>query len=114
VHQALGCLGTITNGSIRDIPMIPPGFQMLAGSIAPSHAYVHVVDYGINVNIHGMAVRSGDLIHADRHGAVVVPVDKIDAMHKAADGLAAREAKIIAAARAPGATVEQIKAAMKG
>jgi len=114
VHQALGCLGTITNGSIRDIPMIPPGFQMLAGSISPSHAYVHVVDYGTNVNIHGMAVRSGDLIHADRHGAVVVPVDKIDAMHKAADGLAAREAKIIAAARAPGATVEQIKAAMKG
>jgi regulator of RNase E activity RraA len=114
VHQALGCLGTITNGSIRDIPMIPPGFQMLAGSIAPSHAYVHVADYGINVNIHGMAVRSGDLIHADRHGAVVVPVDKIDAMQKAADGLAAREAKIIAAARAPGATVEQIKAAMKG
>jgi regulator of RNase E activity RraA len=114
VHQALGCLGTITNGSIRDIPMIPPGFQMLAGSIAPSHAYVHVVDYGINVNIHGMAVRSGDLIHADRHGAVVVPVDKIDAMQKAADGLAAREAKIIAAARAPGATVAQIKAAMKG
>jgi regulator of RNase E activity RraA len=66
------------------------------------------------VNIHGMAVRSGDLIHADRHGAVVVPVDKIDAMQKAADGLAAREAKIIAASRAPGATVEQIKAAMKG
>jgi len=114
VHQALGCLGTITNGSIRDIPMIPPGFQMLAGSIAPSHAYVHVVDYGINVNIHGMAVRSGDLIHADRHGAVVVPADKIDAMQAAADGLSAREAKIIAAARAPGATVEQIKAAMKG
>jgi regulator of RNase E activity RraA len=114
VHQALGCLGTITNGSIRDIPMIPPGFQMLAGSIAPSHAYVHVVDYGINVNIHGMAVKSGDLIHADRHGAVVVPADKIDAMQAAAEGLSAREAKIIAAARAPGATVEQIKAAMKG
>jgi regulator of RNase E activity RraA len=113
VHQALGCLGTVTNGSIRDVPMIPPGFQMLAGSIAPSHAYVHVVDYGINVNIHGMAVRSGDLIHADRHGAVVVPIDKIDAMQAAAEALSAREAKIIAAARTPGATVEQIKAAMK-
>ena len=47
VHKALGCLGTITNGSIRDIPMIAPGFQMLAGSIAPSHAYVHVVDFGV-------------------------------------------------------------------
>jgi regulator of RNase E activity RraA len=113
VHQVLGCLGTITNGSIRDIPMIPPGFQMLAGSISPSHAFVHVVDYGINVNIHGMAVKSGDLIHADRHGAVVVPLNTIDPMQKAADGLAAKEAKIIAAAKS-GAGVEAIKAAMKG
>jgi regulator of RNase E activity RraA len=113
VHKALGCLGTITNGSIRDIPMIPEGFQMLAGSIAPSHAYVHVVDFGIDVTIHGMAVKSGDLIHADRHGAVVVPVDRIDAMQAALDGLTQREARIIAAARAPGATVEAIKAAMR-
>jgi regulator of RNase E activity RraA len=114
VHKALGCLGTITNGSIRDIPQIAAGFQMLAGSIVPSHAYVHVVDFALDVTIHGMAVKSGDLIHADRHGAVVVPPDKIDAMQGAAEGLSAREAKIIAAARSPGATVEQIKAAMKG
>ena len=114
VHQALGCLGTITNGSIRDIPMIPPGFQMLAGSIAPSHAYVHVVDYGINVNIHGMAVRSGDLIHADRHGAVVVPVDKIDAMQGGGRRPGGARGEDHRGRRAPGATVEQIKAAMKG
>jgi regulator of RNase E activity RraA len=114
VHKALGCLGTITNGSIRDIPQIAAGFQMLAGSIVPSHAYVHVVDFALDVTIHGMAVKSGDLIHADRHGAVVVPPDKIDAMQGAAEGLSAREAKIIAAARSPGVTVEQIKAAMKG
>jgi regulator of RNase E activity RraA len=113
VHKALGCLGTITNGSIRDIPMIALGFQMLAGSIAPSHAFVHVVDFGINVNIHGMAVKSGDLIHADRHGAVVVPLETIDPMQKAADGLAAKEAQIIEAARSGGG-VAAIKAAMKG
>ena len=113
VHKALGCLGTITNGSIRDIPMIAPGFQMLAGSISPSHAFVHVVDYGINVNIHGMAVKSGDLIHADRHGAVVVPLNTIDPMQAAADGLAAREAKIIDAAKSGGG-LAAIKAAMKG
>jgi len=113
VHQALGCVGTITSGSVRDIPMVAQGFQMLAGSIAPSHAYVHVVDYGIGVSVHGMTVMSGDLVHADQHGAVVVPVDKIDAMRAAADGLAAKEAKIIAAAKS-GAGVEAIKAAMKG
>jgi regulator of RNase E activity RraA len=114
VHQALGCLGTVTNGSIRDIPMIPPGFQMLAGSIGPSHAYVHMVEYGGEVNVHGMTARSNDLIHADRHGAAVVPADKIAAMKTALVGLADREAKIIKAARAPDMTVEKLKAAIKG
>jgi regulator of RNase E activity RraA len=113
VHKALGALGVVTNGSIRDIPMIPPGFQMLAGSIVPSHAYVHVVDFGIDVNVHGMAVKSGDLIHADRHGAIVVPPGKIAAMREALAGLSAREAKIIAAAKAGGG-VAAIKAAMGG
>jgi len=114
VHKALGCLGVVTNGSIRDIPAIAPDFQMLAGSIVPSHAYVHVVDFGIDVTVHGMAVKSGDLIHADRHGAVVVPADKIGEMKKANAGLAEREAKIIKAARAPDMTVEKLKAAIRG
>ena len=114
VHKALGCLGTVTNDSIRDIPAIAKDFQMLAGSIGPSHAYVHVVEFGIAVTIHGMAVQSGDLIHADRHGAVVVPVGKIDAMQAALDGLNKQEARIIAAARKPGVTVEDIKAAIRG
>jgi regulator of RNase E activity RraA len=113
VHKALGCLGVVTNGSVRDIPVIAAGFQMLAGSIGPSHAYVHVIDFGVNVTVHGMAVKSGDLIHADRHGAVVVPTGKIAEMRSVLDRLAAREAKIIAAARA-GDDVAAIKAAMTG
>ena len=114
VHKALGCLGTVTNGSIRDLSAVAKGFQMLAGSIAPSHAYVHIVEFDLSVTIHSMEVQSGNLIHADRHGAVVVPVENIDAMAAALDGLMKREAKIIAAARAPGASVGTIKAAMKG
>jgi regulator of RNase E activity RraA len=114
LHKALGCLGTVTNGSVRDIPAVALDFQMLAGSITPSHAYVHVVEFGIPVTIHGMAAKSGDLIHADRHGAVVVPIDKIDAMQAALDGLMKQEARIIQAARAPGATAESIKAALRG
>jgi regulator of RNase E activity RraA len=113
IHKALGALGVVTDGSIRDIPMIAGGFQMLAAMIVPSHAYVHVVDFGIDVNVAGMAVKSGDLVHADRHGAVVVPPDKIDAMQAANDKLAATEARIIAAAKSGGG-VAAIKAAMKG
>ena len=114
VHKALGCLGTVTNGSVRDIPMIPAGFQMLAGSISPSHAYVHIVDFGIDVNVCGMDVKSGDLIHADRHGAVVVPAGNIEAMKPALDKINAREKTIIDAARSKNADVEKIKAAMRG
>jgi regulator of RNase E activity RraA len=114
VHKALGCHGVVTNGCVRDIPAIAPGFQMLAGSIAPSHAFVHVVDYGGDVTVHGMAVSDGDLIHADRHGAVVVPINSISAMRGALDKLAKTETRIIEAARAPGATVESIKAAIRG
>jgi regulator of RNase E activity RraA len=113
IHKALGCLGVVTNGSIRDIPMIAPGFQMLAGSLSPSHAYTHVEDFGIPVTVHGMKVNSGDLIHADQHGAVVVPLDVIDKMKPALDDLNAREARIIKAAKEVG-TVEAIKAAIKG
>lgn len=113
VHKALGCLGTVTNGSVRDIPAVALDFQMLAGSVSPSHAYVHVVEYGIPVTVHGMAAKSGDLIHADRHGAVIVPIDKIAAMRGALDGLMKQEAKIIAAAKS-GQGVEAIKAAFRG
>ena len=114
VHKALGVLGVVTNGSVRDIPMVAKGFQMLAGSIAPSHAFVHIEEYGTPVNVHGMAVESGDLIHADRHGAVVVPADKVDEMMKALKGLLEREARIIRAANDPDMTVEKIKEAMRG
>jgi len=113
IHKALGCRGVVTNGSIRDIPMIAQGFQMLAGSLSPSHAYTHVEDFGIPVTVHGMKVNSGDLIHADQHGAVVVPLEIIPRMKAALDDLNAREARIIKAAKEVG-TVEAIKAALKG
>ncbi len=78
VHKALGCVGVVTDGCIRDIPQWAPGLNVLAGSIAPSHAHVHLADYGREVRVAGMVVRSGDLVHADRHGAVVIPAALVD------------------------------------
>ena len=56
-----------------DLDDLAEGFQLLAGSVGPSHAYVHVVDFGEPVCVHGMEVAAGDLVHADQHGAVVIP-----------------------------------------
>ena len=77
VHKALGAQGGVTNGSIRDLDMLAPGFQLLAGVVNPSHAYVHLVAYGQEVSVHGMHVAHEDVVHADRHGAVVIPHDAV-------------------------------------
>jgi len=112
LHKALGCLGVITDGSIRDIPQWAPGFQALAGSIGPSHAYVHLIDFGGEVCVAGMTVNSDDLIHADRHGAVVIPANVADKLPEAADLCGRREEPILAIARDPSFTIEKLKQAL--
>ena len=111
VHKALGCLGVVTNGSVRDLDMIADNFQLLAGVIAPSHAFIHLVNFDCEVSIHGMVVNSGDLVHADRHGAVVIPHEVARDIPKASEKLIAREAVIIAAAKKKGITLEELKRA---
>lgn len=114
VHKGLGAVGGVTNGAMRDIEQVAPGFQLLAGRIVPSHAHVHLVDFGAQVNVFGMTVRHGDLIHADRHGAMVVPIAALDRLPAAIETILKREKVILDAARAPGFTVEKLKAAMAG
>jgi regulator of RNase E activity RraA len=111
IHSGLGCLGLITDGSVRDLPDIAEGFQMLAGRVVPSHAFVHVVDFGRPVTVAGMRVREGDLIHADQHGAVVIPHDVAPGVLAAARQLQARERVIIEAARQPGFNIERLRQA---
>ena len=112
VHKALGCLGVITDGSIRDIPQWAPGFQALAGSIGPSHAHVHLQNFDETVSVAGMIVRPGDLIHADNHGAIVVPFETAEKLPAACDLLARREEVILSIARSKDFTIEKLKAAM--
>ena len=112
VHKTLGCLGTITNGGVRDLSEFADGFQALAGSVTPSHANVHVVDVGGEVNVVGMIVKSGDLVHADMHGAVVIPHEVANDVPDAAALMMRREAVVLAAAKATGATVETITQSM--
>lgn len=113
VHKALGCRGAVTNGSVRDIDLLAPDFQVLAGLVAPSHAFVHAVDWGCEVNVQGMVVQDGDLVHADRHGAVVVPAEAVAALPEAVDLLMRREALVLEAARDPACTVDRIKEAWR-
>jgi len=113
VHKALGCLGVITDGSIRDIPQWAPGFQALAGSIGPSHAWVHAESFGGEVRVAGMTVRSDDLIHADRHGAIVIPIDIAAKLPDAAELCGRRETPILEIARAKDFSLDKLREALK-
>ncbi|WP_369724640.1 RraA family protein [Bradyrhizobium sp. LLZ17] len=113
VHKALGCLGVITDGSIRDIPQWASGFQALAGSIGPSHAWVHAESFGGEVRVAGMTVKSDDLIHADQHGAIVIPLDIAAILPEAAELCGRRETPILEIARSPDFSLEKLKAALK-
>ncbi|QDM26906.1 RraA family protein [Tardiphaga sp. vice304] len=113
VHKALGCVGVVTDGSIRDIPQWAEGFQALAGSLGPSHAYVHAESFGGEVRVAGMTVRSGDLIHADQHGAVVIPLDIAAKLPDAAELCGRRETPILDIARSTSFSLEKLKAALK-
>ena len=77
VHKGFGLSGVLTNGVMRDLGDLASDFPVIAGSIGPSHAFVHVREIGTPVTIFSMTVNDGDLIHADRHGGVVIPPEVI-------------------------------------
>jgi regulator of RNase E activity RraA len=112
VHFGLGCIGALTNGSMRDLDMMCPQFQCLAASLSPSHAFIQVIDCGKPVDVLGMAVADGDIVHADRHGAVVIAAALLEKLPAAIDLMARREKVILDAARQPGFSVPKMAEAM--
>jgi regulator of RNase E activity RraA len=98
VHKGFGLGGALTNGVMRDLGDLPDGFPVIAGSIGPSHAFVHVRTIGEPVNIFGMQVSEGDLIHADGHGAVVIPNDVIPVLEVSIKKLLDTEKLVLEAA----------------
>ena len=102
IHKGFGLEGVVTNGVVRDLGDIPSGFPLLAGAIGPSHGFVHLLEYDCPVEVYGMQVRPGDLVHADRHGACVIPGDIQDKMITALDQLHKSESIILTAAKKPG------------
>lgn len=113
VHKALGAIGCVTNGSFRDCDMLAPGFQILGSRIGPSHAHVHLVDFGKPVNVSGMQAGHDDVIHADFHGAVVIPAEAVRKLPDAIALVARREKVILDVCAAPGFTAAKLRDAVR-
>ena len=112
VLKGLGVRGVITNGAMRDFGMLAPEFQILAATVSPSHGFAQVVTIGQPVVIHGLEIRDGDLIHADRHGAVVISGEVLTELPRGIDVMTAKERPLIEASRRPGFSVADLRAAM--
>jgi 4-hydroxy-4-methyl-2-oxoglutarate aldolase len=114
ILRALHCVGVVTNGSVRDIPAAESaGFHYFAGSVSVSHAYVHIVEIGKSVEIDGLKIRSGDLLHGDLHGVQNIPLDLAARLPRAAAKISAEEQALIALCRSPEFSLQKLRAAIK-
>jgi 4-hydroxy-4-methyl-2-oxoglutarate aldolase len=114
IHKALGCVGTVTDGGVRDLKEVAElGFHFFAQHIVVSHAYVRTIDFGSPVQVGGLTVRTGDLVHADRHGVQLLPIEVAREIPAAAERVIARERRIIDFCKSPEFTPEGLKSLMK-
>ncbi|NYT36743.1 dimethylmenaquinone methyltransferase [Allopusillimonas soli] len=112
VLKGLGVRGVLTNGAMRDFGMLADGFQILAATVSPSHGFAQVMTTGQPVTIAGLEIHNDDLLHADRHGAVIIPPTALEGLPRAIDVIVEREKPLIAASQRPGFSVEDLKLAM--
>ena len=115
ILRALGCVGYVTDGAVRELPRIRDiGLQLFAGNVAVSHAYAHIFEFGSKVKVAGLEVHPGDLLHGDRHGILTVPKEIAAEIPAAAARLQKAERKVIEFCRSPEFSVDKVRQLLKG
>jgi regulator of RNase E activity RraA len=96
IATAVNCVGCLTDGAVRDLPGVEAlGFQLFAGRVSPSHAYAHLVEWGQPVDIGGLTINPGDLVHGDRHGVLTMPVSIVAELPRIARELIRQEREVL-------------------
>jgi regulator of RNase E activity RraA len=114
ILRALGCIGVVTNGSIRDLPALQNlKFHAYAGGLAVSHAYAHIVDMGGPVEVGGLKIESADLLHGDVHGLVCIPPGAEAEIAEAAERLLEREKAILRLCDPQSFSVDALRTAIR-
>jgi 4-hydroxy-4-methyl-2-oxoglutarate aldolase len=114
ILRAVGCLGYVTNGAVRELPTVRRiGLQLFAGEVAVSHAYAHIFDYGEPVEIGGLKIHPGELLHGDRHGLLSIPKQIAAEVPAAAERLRENEERIIAFCESGDFSLEKLRQVLK-
>ena len=114
IGRALGCIGYLTNGTIRDLAAVEAlGFQCFASGASVSHSYAHIIEFGAPVTIGGLKISSGDLLHGDRNGIHSVPLSVTRRLRSAVEEIDAHEAELIALCRGQDFSLEKLEEALR-
>lgn len=110
ILSALGCVAVVTNGAVRDLPEVQStGFQFFAGNVAVSHAYAHIFQFGTAVEIGGLKIEPGDLLHGDQHGILKVPIEIASGIPPVARKLQEKEQRLIAICRSDDFSLDKLR-----
>lgn len=111
IAAALGCVGCVTDGVVRDVDAVEKlGFHLFAAGTSVSHSYAHVAEFGVPVEIGGLRVESGDLVHADRHGLQTIPPSVAAAIPGVAEELRTQERSLVEFCHSPGFSIDGLDA----
>jgi 4-hydroxy-4-methyl-2-oxoglutarate aldolase len=115
ILKAFHCGGVITNGAVRDLPAVSKlDFPMFAPLVTVSHSYLHILDFGEPVKIFGLKVRAGDLIYADCHGAVSIPLEVAAELPEAAARIQDKEKRIVQVCLSADFSVQKLLNVIRG
>lgn len=113
ILRALGCVGALTNGSVHDLPDVEnSGFQMYAGGVCISHSYVHIDQIGTAVEIGGLRINSGDLLHGDLHGVQTIPMDVADKIGPVAAQITRKEKALMDLCQSKDFSLQKLREAL--
>jgi regulator of RNase E activity RraA len=114
IALALRCVGCVTNGAVRDLPAVEAtGFHLFSGSVSVSHAYAHIVDFGQPVEIGGLKIHPGDLVHGDCHGVQTIPYAIATEIPRAVEAWIAEERELIDLCCSPQITLDRLAAKLR-
>lgn len=114
IAKALGCVGYVTNGTVRDIAGVEAaGFSCFASGTSVSHSYAHIVEFGEPVDIGGLTISTGDLLHGDCHGIQKIPLEIAAELPAEVERIRQHEAELIRFCQSPEFSIDKLAAILE-
>lgn len=115
ILRALGCVACVTNGAVRSLPSArDEKLQLFASSVVVSHAFAHLTSLGQPVTVGGLEIKTGDLLHGDLHGVLMIPAEVAEEIPNRAEKVIAERKKIIDYCRSKQVSLDKLREMVDG